>query len=89
MRALPAPTVCERGLFAMFIFVVEVLFSYSYCGEDTFFKVCDAFYDEYAAERWGCDAPARLTDAQEQVGSTMRHLVRAEGEVYIRRIPLY
>lgn len=81
--------VYERGLFAMSIFVVEVLFSYSYCGEDIFFKVRAAFYDEYAAKRWGCDASARLADAQEQVGSVVRHLVRAEGEIHIREMPLY
>ena len=73
----------------MSIFVAEVLFSYSYCGEETFFEVRAAFHDEYAAERWGCDAPARLADAREQVGSAMRHLVRAEGEIHIRRMPLY
>lgn len=73
----------------MFIFVAEVLFFYSYCGEDTFFEVRAAFYDEDAAERWGCDAPARLAETREQVGSAMRHLVRAEGEIYIRRMPLY
>ena len=73
----------------MSIFVAEVLFSYSYCGEETFFSVRAAFYDEHAAERWGCDAPARLADAREQAGAAVRHLVRAEGEIYIRPMPLY
>ena len=89
VRVPPIPTTCERGLFAMSIFVVEVLFSYSYRGEDTFFEVCAAFQNEDAAENWGLNAPARLADAREQAGVTVRHLVRAEGEVRIRRIPLY
>ena len=73
----------------MFIFVAEVLFSYFYRGENIFFKVRAAFHDVDAAEHWGCDAPARFADAQEQVGSDVRHFVRPEGVVHIRRIPLY
>lgn len=83
------PATCERGLFAMSIFVVDVLFSYSYRGEDIFFEVSAAFRDEDAAEHWGCNAPARLADAREQAGAAVRHLVRAEGEIRIRRMPLY
>ncbi len=89
VRVPPTPATCERGLFAMSIFVVEVLFSYSYRGEDTFFEVCAAFKTEDAAEDWGLNASARLADAREQAGSAVRHLVRAEGEVRVRRIPLY
>ena len=81
--------VCERGMLIMFIFVAEVLFSYSYCGEETFFSVRSAFYDEYTAERWGSDTHARLADARKQVGPSMSYLVRAEGEIYIRKMPLY
>ena len=83
------PLIYERGLFAMSIFVVDVLFSYSYRGEDIFFEVSAAFRDEDAAEHWGFNAPARLADAREQAGAAVRHLVRAEGEIRIRRMPLY
>ena len=73
----------------MSIFVAEIPFSYFYRGENIFFKVRAAFHNVNAAEHWGCNAPARLADAQEQVGSDVRHLVCPEGEVYIRRMPLY
>ena len=88
-RATCPPPTYERGLFAMSIFVVDVLFSYSYRGEDIFFEVSAAFRDEDAAEHWGCNAPARLADAREQAGAAVRHLVRAEGEIRIRRMLLY
>ena len=73
----------------MSIFVAEVTFSYSYRGEDIFFEVRAAFRDEDAAEHWGYNAPARLADAREQAGAAVRHLVRAEGEIRIRRMPLF
>ena len=85
----PTSATYERGLFAMSIFVAEVTFSYSYRGEDIFFEVRAAFRDEDAAERWGYNAPARLADAREQAGAAVRHLVRAEGEIRIRRMPLF
>lgn len=89
MRVPPALATCERGLFAMTIFVAEVLFSYSLRNEEVFFEVRAAFRDEDAAIRWGGDAPARLEDAREQAGAAARHLVRAEGDFWVRPMPLY
>jgi hypothetical protein len=73
----------------MSIFVAEVLFSYSLRGEEIFFSVRAAFRDEEAAIRWGGDAPSRLEDARKQAGAVVRHLVRAEGDFWVRPMPLY
>ena len=89
MRRLPITSDHERGLFAMRIYVAEVLFFHNYGGGEAEFFVRAAFNDLDAAERWCDDEPARLADARKQAGKLLARHVRARGDCWIHPMPLY
>ena len=63
------PTTCERGLFAMSIFVVTSEFSYfnTVLGTTNVVSVSAAFFSEEKADVWGDDWQARREEALAKV----------------------
>lgn len=69
MRVPPIPATCERGLFAMSIFVVTSEFSYfnTVLGTTNVVSVSAAFFSMEKADAWGDDWRARREEALAKV----------------------
>ena len=69
VRAQPTPVTCERGLFAMSIFVVTSEFSYfnTILGATNVVSVSAAFFSVEKADAWGDDWQARREEALAKV----------------------